>query len=195
MFNFNNNDNKTSHSTHSAGQRVVGSNGHRERTDERVHVQAGGLPPLPNVDLKRVAMVVGGAVALGGAAYFVGSRIFVSAPHQYIVKTGLGVRDLHVAKTAFRLPFQQCSMLSVEPSTFTISIDSMSRERISFRMPTSWSIGPDWRTTEALERYARLMAEKAPAEVDRTVSGVIQGEVRVLTVSCCRVSNNGGEWI
>ena len=48
-------------------------------------------------------------------------------------------------------------------------------------MPTSWSIGPDWRSEEALARYARLMTEKETNEIHHTVNGVIVSRQKYAT--------------
>ena len=78
------------------------------------------------------------------------------------------------------LPFQQTLLMSVAPVTLHINVDSMSKGRIPFRLPLVLTVGPD---PKNLDRYARLMVEKGQKGLEETISGIVQGEARMLTAA------------
>jgi len=119
---------------------------------------------------------------LGLAAVGIASRVKIARASQYVVRTGILIEDISVTKKAIQLPFQQCSMMSIEPVTLEIEVDAMSMQRIPFRMPSVWTIGPK-NDAKHLENYARLLMDKGPKGVEETIEGVIQGETRVLTAN------------
>ena len=131
-----------------------------------------------------VKKIVGTTVATIGAigAGFLMLRYKVAGPSEYVVRTGLGIKDISVTKKAIQWPFQKSMTINVEPVTFEISVDAMSSQRIPFRMPSVWTIGPKVDTLN-LENYARLLSDKGTNSLRDTVAGVIQGETRVLTAN------------
>ena len=50
-----------------------------------------------------------GVVALVGFAGFAATRYRISKPEEYLVRTGLGIEDMIVARKGFVWPFQQCT--------------------------------------------------------------------------------------
>jgi len=129
-------------------------------------------------DIKKA--VAGTAIASVGAFMFV--RYHVAGPSQYLVRTGLGIKDIKVSKKGIQWPLQTITMINVEPVTFDIEVDAMSKQRIPFKMPSVWTIGPKV-DNNSLEKYSRLLSEKGESALQETVAGVIQGETRVLTAN------------
>ena len=125
------------------------------------------------------ATIAGTSIATGA---FLASRFRVGSASEYIVKTGIFIKDIHITKKTVILPFQAYSVMSVEPVTFPIEVDAMSSQRIPFKMPSVWTIGPK-NDIESLTKYARFLMDKGPSGVRETMSGVIQGETRVLTAN------------
>jgi len=121
-------------------------------------------------------------VVVVGATSWAASRFKVAGPSQYVVRTGLGIKDISVTKKAVQWPFQTVTYISLEPVTFPIEVDAMSAQRIPFRMPSVWTIGPRNDLT-ALTNYARLFVDKRANGIREAVEGVIQGETRVLTAN------------
>lgn len=119
-------------------------------------------------------LLVGAAAALGFAAFWLSQRVVVSTPSQVIVKTGMGIRDMRIVRTAVRLPFQRAMTLSVAPRTITVHVDAMSRGRIPFRLPLMCTVAPS-EDPVALQRFAKLMSEKGDHGLEETVAGIIQG--------------------
>lgn len=126
---------------------------------------------------------VGLTAAVGlGALTFCAIRYRVAGPTEYIVRTGYGIKDISIDKRALQLPFQTYRRLNMEPVTFSVEVDAMSKQRIPFRMPSVWTIGPE-NNIEALTKYSRLLIDKGSKGFQDTVEGIIQGEARILTAN------------
>jgi uncharacterized membrane protein YqiK len=57
--------------------------------------------------------VIGGLAVAGGVAalaIFCGMRYKVSPPEKYLVRTGLGIKNLAISKTGVVWPFQRCML-------------------------------------------------------------------------------------
>lgn len=60
-------------------------------------------------------LTFGGAVI--GAVGLIASRYKVCRPDQFLVRTGLGIRDMSVTKKAIRWPFQKATFIEMSPIT------------------------------------------------------------------------------
>ena len=129
-------------------------------------------------------MVFGAAVATAAVGFgaFMYMRYRVAKPSEYIVKTGLGIDNVAISKKTLQLPFQRWFTMDIAPTTFYISIDAMSSERIPFKMPTVWTVVV-MDDPKSLETYAKRLMDKGPQGLREIVEGVIQGEARVLTAN------------
>jgi flotillin len=139
-------------------------------------------PRDPRARRQRMLMIAG-AVALAGAAYWISRRVVISSPSQIVVKTGLGIADLSISRTAVQWPFQKAALMSVAPRTVFVQVDAMSRGRIPFKLPIVLTIAPKFDDEASLARFARLMHEKGDEGLEKTVSGIVQGESRMLTAN------------
>ena len=126
------------------------------------------------------------ATAIGlagaGALAYLASRYRVANPTEYIVRTGIGIRDIAISKQAIQFPLQTCRTLSMEPRPYSVEIDAMSKQRIPFKMPSTWTIGPD-PERENLLKFARLLINKDENELQKVIEGVIHGQARILTAN------------
>jgi flotillin len=91
----------------------------------------------------------------------------------------LEISDIDISKKAFQLPFQTSSVINMEPGTYHSLIEAMSKEKIAFKMPTVFTIGPKDEQS-FLTRYAKLLNQSSYEEVKQTINGVVQGEGRIL---------------
>lgn len=120
-----------------------------------------------------------GMVALGALVY-ASTRYHVAKSNQYLVRTGPFIKDISISKKAFLLPYQTLSILDLEPITYSCLIeDAMSIERISFEMPTVFTIGPK-DDMDSLKKYAKLLLETSKEDLEKKVKSIIQGETRIL---------------
>ncbi|KAK2750734.1 hypothetical protein FQN57_002807 [Myotisia sp. PD_48] len=115
----------------------------------------------------------------------------VSDPHEYLVLTGAGIEDVLIKKTAFLMPWQKCTRISITPFDFSLNLQAMTIEKLQFALPAVFTIGPD-NNLAALKKYALLLSgDHAQVTARRTnqttgnhvqdiVKGIIEGETRVI---------------
>lgn len=137
----------------------------------------------------------------------------ISAPDEYLAITGMGIRTVRITKAAWVWPLQRCMRFSVQPQDYPLDLQAMTHEKLNFKLPTVFTIGPDVNQRggsgaeakgaavdkgDALMKYAMLLADskaskssraKEPGQseqqehVDSIVKGIIEGETRVLVSS------------
>ncbi|OWM83226.1 flotillin-like protein 4 [Punica granatum] len=109
----------------------------------------------------------------------------VAKASEYLVITGWGVRDIKLAKKAWVLPGQSCTVFDISPVNYTFEVQAMSAEKLPFILPAVFTIGPRVDDRESLHKYAKLISphDKLSNHVNELVQGVIEGETRVLAAS------------
>ncbi|EEH37129.1 flotillin domain-containing protein [Paracoccidioides lutzii Pb01] len=120
------------------------------------------------------------------------SRYNVSEPNEYLVITGGGIDDVLIKKTAFVMPWQKCTRISISPFDFSMNLQAMTIEKLQFSLPAVFTIGPD-NNIESLKKYALLLSGNADGvkipksssytrgnHVQDIVKGIIEGETRVI---------------
>ena len=111
----------------------------------------------------------------------------VAMPHQYLARTGLLVDGIQINNKMLLLPFQELIRINMEPITYQCTIDEiMSFEKIPFKMPLMFTIGPcDYETDDgkSLRKYTRLLSNCSPADLKEKVLGVICGEARLVAAN------------
>ncbi|RYQ94395.1 hypothetical protein Ahy_B08g089291 isoform J [Arachis hypogaea] len=109
----------------------------------------------------------------------------VANASEYLVITGAGIKDVKLAKKAWVLPWQSCTTLDLSPVNYTFELQAMSAEKLPFKLPSVFTIGPRVDDHECLLKYAKLLSshDKLSNDVNDLVQGVIEGETRVLAAS------------
>ncbi|KAL7595952.1 hypothetical protein Lser_V15G28150 [Lactuca serriola] len=109
----------------------------------------------------------------------------VASASEYLVITGFGIDDIKIAKKAWILPGQSCSRFNISPVNYTFDVQAMSAEKLPFKLPAVFTIGPRIDDDESLHKYAKLIAshDKQSRHVIELVKGIIEGETRVLAAS------------
>lgn len=109
----------------------------------------------------------------------------VASASQYLVITGIGIKDIKIAKKGWILPGQSCSLFDVSPVNYTFAVQAMSAEKLPFSLPAVFTIGPRVDDKSSLLKYAKLIShhDKLSNHVKELVQGIIEGETRVLAAS------------
>lgn len=112
----------------------------------------------------------------------------VAGASEYLVVTGFRIPDVKLVKKAWVLPGQRCSAFDITPVNYTFDVQAMSAEKLPFRLPAVFTIGPSSHDIDALRRYAKLVAplqhdDTRSTRVHDLVQGIIEGETRVLAAS------------
>jgi len=138
--------------------------------------------PLPTLSLAQ-KVGVGALVVSGCAVGFIATRYHIAKPHQYLVKTGLGIKQLSISKTTVRWPLQLVNHVDMRPSNYNFRLHNMSKEKVEFSLPINFTIGPMDPLENALgfEYYARRMTDMNEETLSQTILGIVEGETRGLT--------------
>lgn len=123
---------------------------------------------------------LGTAVAATGIVSFAAYRYKVSNADQYLIRTGLGIRDIKVSKQGFQWPFQTYKFIDMRPNNYSFDLQAMSSEKLEFILPGVFTIGPkDY--PEALIKYSRFLVggDLNSKQIDSLIRGILEGEVRL----------------
>ncbi|XP_047165445.1 flotillin-like protein 1 [Vigna umbellata] len=109
----------------------------------------------------------------------------VAKASEYLVITGIGIKDIKLAKKAWVFPGQSCTVFELSPVNYTFEVQAMSSEKLPFILPAVFTIGPRVDDKDSLLKYARLLSshDKLSNHVNELVQGIIEGETRVLAAS------------
>lgn len=123
------------------------------------------------------------ATTIGGAALWCATNYHVCKPNQFLIRTGLGIKDLTVSKSGVRFPFQKAMIVDVNPTTYEFHLHNMSKGKVEFDLPVVFTIGPILPESDpdAFGRYCKLLQDRYPDEIETTIKGIIEGETRGLT--------------
>ena len=114
-------------------------------------------------------------------SYFPEMAYRVAAASEYLVITGLGIKDVKLQKKGWILPGQNCSRFDISPTNYTFDVHAMSSEKLPFILPAVFTIGPK-DEPESLLKFGKLMSshDKSGNHVVELVKGIVEGETRVL---------------
>lgn len=101
----------------------------------------------------------------------------VASASEYLVITGAGIPDIKLAKKAWVLPAQSCTVFDVSPINYNFEVQAMSAEKLPFILPAVFTIGPCLDDEESLLKYAKLISphDKLSNHVHELVQGIIEG--------------------
>ena len=131
-----------------------------------------------NVPWEKIVGVTLGA----GLLAFAASRYRTSHSNQWLVRTGIGVTDMEIAKKFVHWPFQNIQTINMTPQSFKFAVNAMSREKMEFNFPAVFTIGPK-NDTESLTKYARFLLVQSAEDTDALIRGIIEGETRTLSAN------------
>ena len=125
-----------------------------DKKDKKFYSQSSSIIDNGLTTLQMVEGTTGiAAVATVG---WLATRYKVAGPNEYLVRTGILIDDIDISKQAFILPYQTFGKINMEPTTYHCTVEeAMSHERISFNMPTVFTIGPK-DDPDHLKKYANL---------------------------------------
>ncbi len=132
----------------------------------------------PNIPWNKVIPTAVGIGLLGFAA----TRYRTSHSNQWLVRTGLGVSDMEIAKKFVHWPFQNIQIINMTPQSFKFAVNAMSREKMEFNFPAVFTIGPK-NDPESLTKYARFLLVQSAEDTDALIRGIIEGETRTLSAN------------
>lgn len=115
-----------------------------------------------------------------GAGLTLASLYRTARSNERLVRTGLMLKGIHISQTCFHIPyFQTFRRVSLEPRTYKVPIEAMSKERISFHMPTVWTIAPK-KDEDSIRKYAERLLDMDEKQHKDFFAGIIEGEGRII---------------
>ena len=93
--------------------------------------------------------------------------------------TGAGIEKVKIAKKAFVMPWQRVTKVSIVPFDFSLSLQAMTIEKLSFALPAVFTIGPE-DDEQALMKYATLLTGREGKDQTRAsqhghVQNIVKG--------------------
>jgi flotillin len=97
----------------------------------------------------------------------------IASPDQYLAITGMGVKGIKICKSAWVMPFQKCMRFSVQPHDYAMDLTAMTKEKLQFRLPVAFTVGP--RVPERVQNKANGSLASAPGveNTDDTAEGLV----------------------
>lgn len=120
--------------------------------------------------------ITAGLIGIGFAGYAL-SRYKTSRSNEWLVRTGLGVTDIQIGKKFIQWPFQNIERIDMLPVSYKFTINAMSKEKMEFKFPTVFTVGPK-NDNESLIKYSRYLLNQSPEHFDNLIEGIFEGESR-----------------
>lgn len=129
---------------------------------------------------------IAGTCLVGGACLviplFILSRYKTSRSNEWLVRTGLAIKDIQIGKKFIQWPFQDVVSINIGPQSYKFSLGAMSKEKLEFTFPAVFTIGPK-NNIESLGNYSRYLLNQDREQTENLIRGVIEGETRALASS------------
>ncbi|KAF6158466.1 hypothetical protein GIB67_022063 [Kingdonia uniflora] len=109
-------------------------------------------------------------------------RYRVVTASEYLVITECYIDDIKLAKKAWILLGQHRTTFGVSPMNYTFEVHAMSVEKLSYLLPTVFTIGPRMDDFDSLLRYAKLLSshDQYSNDVRELAQGIIVGGTHIL---------------
>uniref|UniRef100_A0A0E0BBU6 Flotillin-like n=1 Tax=Oryza glumipatula TaxID=40148 RepID=A0A0E0BBU6_9ORYZ len=91
------------------------------------------------------------------------ARFVVAGASEYLAITGWGIDDVKLAKKAWVFAGQKCLKFDATPVSYDIDVQAMSSEKLPFRLPAAYTIGP----SPKIKRNPVVDGPAPPADTQR----------------------------
>ncbi len=133
---------------------------------------------IPNINLPDKSTLLVSGICLGIGCFGL-MRYKTSRSNEWLVRTGLGVKDIEIGKKYIQWPFQNIDYINMAPISYKFSVNAMSKEKLEFNFPAVFTIGPK-NNSDSLISYSRYLLNQSDEEVNYLIRGVLEGESRSL---------------
>ncbi|SNW62364.1 Flotillin domain-containing protein [Orpheovirus IHUMI-LCC2] len=128
-----------------------------------------------NYSESAIVIASSATIFLAGAGAYLATRYKISKPNEYLVRTGLGVRDVLLTKKGFQWPFQTFQFINMEPKSYTYSLQIMSSEKVDFILPVVFTVGPR-DDKDSLILYSKKVSPDT--DLYEFIRGIAEGQTR-----------------
>lgn len=91
------------------------------------------------------------------------ARFVVAGASEYLAITGWGIDDVKLVKKAWVFAGQKCLKFDATPVSYDIDVQAMSSEKLPFRLPAAYTIGP----SPKIKRNPVVDGPAPPADTQR----------------------------
>ena len=133
-----------------------------------------------NDDTFAVKSIIAGSFMAGIG--FVVMRYKTSRSNEWLVRTGLGIKNMQIAKKFVKWPFQNVDKINLVPTLFKLNVNSMSKEKMEFKFPAVFTIGPK-NNMDSLAKYSTFFLALSESKIESIVRGIIEGQTRSLAAN------------
>jgi flotillin len=130
--------------------------------------------PVPSQ--KRTMVTEAVAASALGIGVICATRYKIANANQYVVRTGLGIKDIAINKKCILWPFQQYKFINMNPENYQFALSALSVEKIPFELPGVFTIGPK-DDIDSLIKYVRLLSD---VNIHDMILGILEGATRIL---------------
>ncbi|AVL95006.1 hypothetical protein ma620 [Moumouvirus australiensis] len=132
-----------------------------------------GATKIGAVTAASMGITAAGAVAL---------RYRSVRANQYMAKTGLLVKGVHVSRQTFQWPFQEIKVIDLSPINFHFLGSNMSKELVPFKLPVTFTVSPKHpeKDLEGFINYATRLGDMDEDQVKNIIGGIVNGETRAV---------------
>ena len=128
-----------------------------------------------------ITLTCAGVIGLSIGTFFA-LRYKTSKSHQWLVRTGLGIKHPQVIKNCVKFPFQNVQVVDMTPTSIRVIVNAMSIEKMDMIIPAVYTIGPK-NDVESIRKYSTFLLEQNTSDIDVLKRGIIEGETRALTAN------------
>jgi flotillin len=122
--------------------------------------------------------LIGGIVSAG----LIASRYRTSRSNEWLVRTGLMVKDIQIGKKFIQWPFQNIDYINMSPTSYKFCVNAMSKEKMEFNFPAVFTIGPK-NDNHSLTLYSRYLLNQDIDQTNNLIRGIIEGETRTMSAN------------
>lgn len=119
-------------------------------------------------------------LSAAGLGAFAAMRYRSVPANMFMAKTGLFIKDVHVSRKTFQLPFQKIKIINMEPINYHFLGSNMSKELVPFKLPLTFTVSPKHPDEDMLGfiRYATRLGDMNHDGVKNIIGGIVNGETR-----------------
>lgn len=122
-------------------------------------------------------IIIGLSLVGIGILGYASTRYKTSRSNEWLVRTGLGIKDIQIGKKFVQWPFQNIEYIDMIPTSYKFTINAMSKEKMEFKFPTVFTVGPK-NDPESLIKYSRFLLNQSEKNLDDLIGGIFEGESR-----------------
>lgn len=118
-------------------------------------------------------------IGIGLCNFALLKRYKTTKSNEWLIRTGLGIKDIQVSKKFIQWPFQNIEYVNITPRSYNFTICAMSKEKKNFEFPLIFTIGPK-NDSDSLIKYSQSMLNQSNFTYEYLMKGIFGGETKII---------------